>query len=200
MSSHAASVVAEPDPLVDRAMEHAATPEDLFKRHMTFVWRNLRRLGVPDASIEDAAQDVFLVVHRRWKSYSSGRAAVEGWLYGIVLHVAHNHRRSIRRRLACFVPWHNSGEHLVARGPTPSDALEQRENLAMFEAAVRRLSERKRAVFLLVDVEQCSVVEAAEALGINQNTAYWRLRAAREEFRKALAWCYTRAKKGWIEP
>ena len=41
------------------------TPRQLYDSHFAFVWRNLRRLGVPDGIIEDAAQDVFLVVHRR---------------------------------------------------------------------------------------------------------------------------------------
>ena len=43
----------------------------LHERHFGFVWRNLRRLGVPDAVAEDAAQDVFLVVHRRQSSYDA---------------------------------------------------------------------------------------------------------------------------------
>ena len=47
------------------------TPRQLYDSHFSFVWRNLRRLGVPDVILEDAAQDVFLVVHRRWNSFDS---------------------------------------------------------------------------------------------------------------------------------
>jgi hypothetical protein len=69
----------------------------LYERHFGFVWRNLRRLGVPEAVAEDAAQDVFLVVHRRQGSYDARWSRVETWLFGIVLRVARNHRRRLRR-------------------------------------------------------------------------------------------------------
>ena len=57
----------------------------------------------------------------------------------------------------------------------------------MLERLLDTLDDDKRAILVLVDVEQMSVPEAAEALGINLNTAYWRLRAARKRLDKALA-------------
>ena len=33
----------------------------VYEENVDFVWRNLRRLGVPDGHIEDACQDAFLV-------------------------------------------------------------------------------------------------------------------------------------------
>jgi RNA polymerase sigma-70 factor (ECF subfamily) len=57
----------------------------------------------------------------------------------------------------------------------------------MLERLLDTLDDDKRAILVLVDIEQLSVPEAAEALAINLNTAYWRLRAARKRLEKALA-------------
>ena len=48
------------------------------------------------------------------------------------------------------------------------------------------IDEEKRAVLLLVDVEELSVTEAADVLGVNLNTLYWRLRVARRALQRAL--------------
>lgn len=163
-------------------------PRELFDSHLPFVWRNLRRLGVPESLVEDAAQDVFLVVHRRWDTWQAERSALETWLFGIVLRVAHNHRRAQRRRLAWLLP---SQDHQIREAPSTADGpvehLFRREAVATFERAVEGIDPDKRAVFLMVDVEQMTVPEAARELDINLNTAYWRLRKARMAFRRALA-------------
>jgi RNA polymerase sigma-70 factor (ECF subfamily) len=163
-------------------------PHRLFDSHLPFVWRNLRRLGVPESLVEDAAQDVFLVVHRRWDSWQVERSTVETWLFGIVLRVAQNHRRAQRRRLAWLLPSHDR-EVQQAQSPAdgPAEHLARRESVAIFERALAMIEPDKRAVFLMTDVEEMTVPEAASALGINPNTAYWRLREARLAFRRALA-------------
>jgi RNA polymerase sigma-70 factor, ECF subfamily len=163
-------------------------PRRLYDSHLAFVWRSLRRLGVPESMIEDAAQDVFLVVHRRWNSFDARRSAVETWLFGIVLRVASTYRRTMKRRFAWLVPLpgHEVVTHEHSQHESATELIERREKVALFERALGRLDERKRAVFLLVELEQFPVPQAAQALRINVNTAYWRLREARLEFRKAL--------------
>ena len=59
---------------------------------------------------------------------------------------------------------------------------EQREQLRLLERVLDTLREDQRAVLVMVDIEQFTVPEAAEALGVNVNTAYWRLRKARQQF------------------
>ncbi len=180
--------VAPPPVLAAGPSEAACDPRQLFDSHLSYVWRNLRRLGVPDAQVEDAAQDVFLVVHRRWDTWDAGLSTVETWLFGIVLRVAHNYRRSQQRRLAWLLPAADPQtlQNAPALSDGPAELLDRREAAAVFERAVAQLDEPKRAVFLLVDVEQLPVPEAAAALQINLNTAYWRLRKARLTFRRAL--------------
>jgi RNA polymerase sigma-70 factor (ECF subfamily) len=177
----------------------ACDPRQLFDTHLPFVWRNLRRLGVPAAQVEDAAQDVFLVVHRRWATWNPELSTVETWLFGIVLRVASNYRRAQQRRLMWFLPAasRETVPDVPALADGPAEILAKREAAALFERTLAELDESKREVFLLVDVEQLAVPEAAAAIGINLNTAYWRLRRARLAFRRALARTRAREEALW---
>ncbi|MBL8945782.1 MAG: sigma-70 family RNA polymerase sigma factor, partial [Myxococcales bacterium] len=91
----------------------------IYREHVEFVWAVLRRLGVDEADVEDAAQDVFVVAHRRLGEFE-GRAAVRTWLYSIALRVASNRRRKHARRDALLqrmpraIP--EDLEELAARG------------------------------------------------------------------------------------
>jgi len=69
----------------------------IYRSHGAFVWRNLRRLGIPENMVEDVLQDVFMVVHRRLPEFA-GRSSLKTWLFGIVLRVVKTHRRSQKRR------------------------------------------------------------------------------------------------------
>jgi RNA polymerase sigma-70 factor (ECF subfamily) len=166
------------------------SPKELYGSHFSFVWRNLRRLGVSDIQLEDAAQDVFLVVHRRWDSYDARWSSVQTWLFGIVLRVSRDYRRSAWRRFFRFDPDTTAEEAMMracASGTLPDDAADARQAQALLQPVLEQLNEKKRAVFLMVDIEQMTVPEAAQVLAINPNTAYWRLKSAREEFQRALS-------------
>ena len=65
----------------------------------------------------------------------------------------------------------------------------------MLDALLESMDDEKREAFVLVELEEMSMPEVGEALGINVNTAYTRLRAARRQFEEALA--RHRAKSAW---
>src|SRR3954470_19167613 len=163
------------------------TPRQLYDSHFSFVWRNLRRLGVPPPIIEDGAQDVFLVVHRRWDSFDARWSSVETWLFGILMRVARNHRRSLRRRAWAIPSPGEVVEVVPSTAAGPAELVARREAVALLDRLLDALDEEKRAIIVLVDVEQLSVPQAAESLEVNLNTAYWRLRTARTQLRKSLA-------------
>lgn len=177
---------AEVHPLdtLEAAGEPAPRPSfaALYEEHFEFVWRNLRRLGVAAASLDDAAQDVFLVVHRRLPEFL-GRSSIRTWLFGILRRVAHDHRRSQSRR--------GSHEQIPAgvvdgaRGPL--EETERAEAVRLLDALLGKLDEDKRMVFVLAELEQMTAPEIAEALELNLNTVYSRLRAARRAFDEAVA-------------
>jgi RNA polymerase sigma-70 factor (ECF subfamily) len=152
----------------------------LYAEHFPFVWRCLMGHGVAESALDDAAQEVFLVVHRRLAGFR-GESAIRTWLYGIVRNVATNHRRSVRRRATAPLD-----ERLPSAKPGPDANAEDAEAAAFVARFVAALDDKKRDVFVLALVEELAVPEVAEMLGIPLNTAYTRLRAVRAEFRRAL--------------
>lgn len=155
--------------------------EAVYADHFPFVWRCLRALGIPDVALDDAAQDVFVVVHRRLPEFR-GESSLRTWLYGVVRNVAANQRRSERRKPAGGT----LRDDLECARPAPDEQLQDREAAAFVQAFVAELSDKKRDVFVLALLEQMSIPEVAAALGIPVNTAYTRLRDVRLEFQRAL--------------
>jgi len=176
---------AEPNPLPDERRQAAPSVgfAALYKSQLGFVWRNLRRLGVPEARLRDAAQDAFLVVYRRLREFE-GRGTLEAWLYSIVRRVAADHRRQIRRKDPGSP---EPAEELSNEGePDPEDQAARGEALRLLLRLLGELDDERRDIVILVDLEGMSVAEGATALGCNLNTAYSRLRAAREQMRAGL--------------
>jgi len=156
--------------------------EAVYAEHFPFVWRCLSALGVPRSVLDDAAQDVFVVVHRRLHTFA-GQSTLRTWLFGIVRNVAFNHRRSAVRK-GIQEPL---SEEMVARGPSPLESAEEAQAAAFVGKFLSALDRRKREVFVLAVLEEMTVPEVAEALGIPLNTAYTRLRRVRADFSRALA-------------
>lgn len=151
----------------------------VYRSNYDFVWRCVRRLGVPSARLDDATQEVFVIVHRRLRDYN-GRAPLRSWLFGILRKVAATQRRRAQRE-ACPP---DSG--LTAVPASPEDQFARQQAADWVERFLDRLDEEQRAVFVLAECEGVSVVETARTLGINANTAYSRLRLARRRFVRAV--------------
>jgi RNA polymerase sigma-70 factor (ECF subfamily) len=157
--------------------------KEVYDTYFAFVWKALRRLRVPDSSLKDAMQDVFLVVHRRLGEFE-GRAKVSTWLFGICLRVARDHRRLAHFRREVFDD-SNFASFADPKADTGAIA-EQRERLLVLDAALEALDARQRAVFVLFELEQMTGDQIAESLEIPLGTAYSRLRLARPAFKKAV--------------
>lgn len=152
--------------------------DEVYSAHIAFVWRVLRTFGVAEAQLEDAVQDVFVVVHRRLPEWE-GRAAITTWLFAIARRVASAHRRRVGS---------DRTEELVDEPPGTADtfaALSRAQASATVFSILQELDEDKRVVFALVELEQLSVPEVAKMLDVKLNTAYSRLRLARQAFELA---------------
>jgi RNA polymerase sigma-70 factor (ECF subfamily) len=150
--------------------------EQIYAAHASLVWRSLRRLGVPDAQLEDAAQDVFLVVHRRYGQFE-GRSELRTWIYGIAVRVAKDYRRAevrYARRLNRLADSLTSDNELAS---SPSAQTERREASQLLHAILASLPDETREVLVLVELEELTVREASAALGIRLRTCQRRLRA-----------------------
>jgi RNA polymerase sigma-70 factor (ECF subfamily) len=157
--------------------------DEVYAQHVRFVWRTVRSFGVAEAQLEDAVQDVFIVVHRRLAEFA-GRARIETWLFAIARRVAGAYRRTAMRKSD-----RNDAidDVVLAAADDTFAALSRAQAAAAVAAVLDTFDEDKRIVFTLVELEQMSVPDVAELLGINLNTAYSRLRLARRAFEAAVA-------------
>ncbi len=155
--------------------------EQIYEDYFEFAWTMLRRLGVRGVRLEDAVQELFIVVHRRIGEFA-GRSSLKTWLAAIAWRVASDERRlESRKGGAEPLP-----EDLPANDRDPHRAAVHAEALRLLEHLLGQLDDDKRAVFVLAELEQMSVPEIAEVLSVNLNTVYSRLRAARKAFDEAL--------------
>ena len=124
----------------------ALTFDEVYAQQVAFVWRVLRSLGVPPVQLEDAAQDVFVVVHRRLPAFE-GRSAVTTWLFGIIRKVAAKHRK---RGPVVTAPWSASR---ARRAADPFRDAARAEAAAQVAAILDRMDETSGSVFALVELE-----------------------------------------------
>ncbi|HVJ89406.1 MAG TPA: RNA polymerase sigma factor [Labilithrix sp.] len=162
--------------------------DTVYDTYAAFVWRSARRLGIPESSVEDVVQEVFLSVHRRLADFE-GRSQLRTWLFGILLHVVRTHRRTHRRKARFF---HGSApvtpESLALPEQQGPEVLTERAQAArILHHLLDALDHEKREIFVLVELEDFSVADAAQLLGMNVNTTHARLRAARKEFERLAA-------------
>jgi RNA polymerase sigma-70 factor, ECF subfamily len=161
----------------------------LYEQYFDFVWRSLRRLGVPVSALDDAAQEVFMVVHRRLPEFE-GRASLKTWLFGIALNVAQHVMRSAARRASERAP-----ETLTAPVSTPQEEFLRAEAVKLLYQVLDELDPDKRSVFVMAELEQMTASEISELSGLPLNTVYSRLRLARRDFEAALK--RYRARDAW---
>jgi len=156
---------------------------EVYDAHFAFVWRSLRRLGIPETGVQDAAQDVFLVVYRKLAEFEE-RSKLTTWLFRICLRVAKDYRRRahVRREVLDDAGIASSTDLQAdtARG------AERSEDLALFERALGGVDLDQRAVFILFEIEGMTGDAIAETLGIPLGTVYSRLRLAREAFKRSV--------------
>ncbi|MEY4579332.1 MAG: hypothetical protein RL701_4035 [Pseudomonadota bacterium] len=181
-------LVAPPKAQVSAALPYAAPAlAEVYEANFQYVFRCLRSLGVRSDMLDDALQDVFLVVQNKLAAFD-GRSQLRTWLYAIVLRVGRRYRALAAReqRQDCDAELSDGPSPATSHSAGANDAfersLEQKERWVLAQRALSTLDDDKREVFVLSQVEQMSAPEIAEIVGIPVNTVYSRLRAARLEF------------------
>jgi RNA polymerase sigma-70 factor (ECF subfamily) len=170
------SAVARSIPAADGRHDFTA----LYRAHFAYVFRTLRRLGVPPADLDDLVQEAFTVVLKRIGDYQPDRPA-RPWLFGIAFRIAAAHwRRRSRRIIEVASPPHLDAAEVDLCGPEASVADLQARALVL--EALEALDLDRRAVFVMHDIDELPAAAIAETLEIPLNTVYSRLRAARAKF------------------
>jgi RNA polymerase sigma-70 factor (ECF subfamily) len=156
---------------------------EIYDRYSRDVWRAVRRSLGDSADVEDVVHQMFLKLPQIAPSYD-GRASCKGWLCGIAVHLAMRHRRGagrFHRMLTSFT------QTLTGRAALdPERVAGGQQELAVLERALVELSDKKRAVFVLVELEGLTAEEAGRALEIPAATVRTRLFHARRELLEAL--------------
>ncbi len=148
----------------------------VFDREFDYVWTSLRRLGVPPRDLEDLTHDVFVEVFRNLHRYDPTRP-LRPWLFAFAFRFASDYRRLARHRVEV------QEEHPAASVDPPADeVVAARELRTLITTALESIDLVRRGVFILHELDAQPMVDIAETLGIPLNTAYSRLRVAREEF------------------
>lgn len=162
--------------LVRRCQEgDSAAWRELYDSHFDFAWRTARRLGLPDADVEDAVQDAFHVAWQHLGEFTWGRFST--WLYRIVANVV---AAKLRRQRVRDVFGSLLGKREALEGV--EERLEARHTLKTVERLLRKLSREKREAFALHEIEGLSHEQIAELTGARIETIRTRLFYARKEF------------------
>lgn len=153
----------------------------LHRRYYPVAAAFLRKLGVGERELEDVTQDVFLQVHKYLPRFRR-EAELSTWLYRLCITQARRARRHVRvtealLRMLSIVP----GEALVS-----STSLSEESARRRIEAALSKLSECERSVFVLYEMEGVSGKRIAEIVECPEATVFRRLHYARQTFRHAL--------------
>lgn len=154
--------------------------EQLYDAHFAFVWRCARRLGVPEAQLDDAVQDVYLVVHRHLATYRPDHSP-RAWLFSITRRVASDHRRRLRRKggLSELSPDAPGDDR-----DGPAAQAERNQASAIVRRFIAQLDDDHASVFVLSELEQMTAPEVAEILSIEPTRVYTRMRSSRNALRR----------------
>lgn len=163
---------------------HAAAPaavdtarlRELVDAQFDFVWRSLRRLGVPPGSVDDASQQVWITVSRRLAGVERGKE--RSFLFAVAMRIAANARRGVARRAETF----SEAPEVADPAPAPDDLLHRRRTRALVDEVLAAMPLDLRAAFVLFEIEELPAPEVAKVLAIPVGTVASRVRRARELF------------------
>ena len=165
-----------------------------YKQHANFVRRLVRRLDGQKSDSDDLVQEVFLVAHRKWPQLAgSPQVDPRSWLYGVAVRVLRHERRRRKLRAFLFFPSFGGERSPEERSREPRDEhspatlLERHEARATVHRLLDSLSENKRTVFVLFEIEGLSGQQIAGILRVPIQTVWNRLFHARKAFLKVLA-------------
>jgi len=154
---------------------------EMFNEHFDFVWRSVRRLGVPDPAVDDAAQEVFVVASRRLAVIERGKE--KSFLFGTAVRVASDARRARDRR-------REQGDDRLDQsrdgGPGVDELVDRKRARELLDDIIAGLPDDTRPVFVLHELEGMTMAEIASCLELPAGTVASRLRRGRAAFEDAI--------------
>jgi RNA polymerase sigma-70 factor (ECF subfamily) len=183
-SGHETAAGSDDDDIVEQVRGgNLAAFEVVMRRYNQRIYRVVRAILRDDDETVDVMQAAYLNAITHIEGFS-GRARFSTWLTRIAVHEALGRVR--RRKLTQPLAQDAEGSTMVSHAPGPEDQVSSNELRAFLERAVDALPETFRATFMLRSIENLSVAETAEVLGIPEETVKTRHHRARERLQSAL--------------
>ena len=173
-------LTAEPLPDLPRA-PRADRLKSAIVTHYELVWRVLRRLGVADAAVEDAAQQVLIVLSNRIDDVRIG--AERAFMVATATRVAADFRKKRARTPEDLDP--DALDAAPGLAPLADDALDRRRARRWLDVVLSEMPDELRPVFVLFELEDMTMATIAELLNLPPGTVASRLRRARANFEAA---------------
>lgn len=170
------------------------TADRIFREHAPRIFQLAKRMLGNDADAEDVTQDVLVQVIRKLDTFR-GDAAVGTWLHRVTVNAALTHRqkRATRQAREANDPMdrfledgHHAGP-VHSWGVDPERPVLEAEQHERIEAAVAKMPESYRDVYVLADIEQLPNAEIAGILGLSVAAVKSRLHRGRVWMRDELA-------------
>ncbi len=180
MLEHPLSLSSAGAPAVPRVDE--ARLRAIVDSNFDALWRFLRRLGVPESDVDDAIQEVILVLARRLDQVTLG--SERSFVLSTAFRIASDARRKLKRRREV------DDAPLAALSSSeldPEASAEQRRLSLLVGQVLEQLPLDLRAVFVLYELEDFTMAEIAKTLDLPPGTVASRLRRARETFERLAA-------------
>ena len=155
----------------------------LFKAHGPFLRSSVARLTGLGSHVDDIVQEAFVTAYRKRDDLPTGEHKMRAWLYRTARNHWLHHQRGTARRLGAL---DRAALEPAGSSPDPTENLEADDAVRLVQFGLNRIPEDAREVFVLVELEGLSSVDAAEILELNENTLRARLRRGRGVFREAI--------------
>jgi RNA polymerase sigma-70 factor (ECF subfamily) len=167
--------------------------EQIMRRHNRMLYRTARSILRDDGEAEDCLQSAYLLAYRSMATFA-GRSKLSTWLARIVINEALGRVRLSARRSGVThfdaAANHDDVEQasidVISEAPGPECEAMRRELGALIERRIDALPEVFRRVFILRAIEDLSVQETADLLGVPEATVRTRYFRARRLLRESL--------------
>ena len=166
--------------------------EAVFTLEVEFVATTLRRYGVPPADVDDAVQQVFLVIGRKLAAVVPG--SERGFLFRTAVHVAAHVRRALARKRENF----GDLPEIAYEQEDAEELLHTRRARERIGRVLERMSSDVRAVIVLHEIEHKTMLEISTVLGVPSGTVASRLRRGRALLHREIRRFESRASGGSI--
>ena len=167
-------------PQPEDSVDDAGWFDAAYRDHFDYVWHSVRRLGARSGDVEDLVHDIFVTLYHT-RARVDRRRALRPWIFGITARKLSDYRRQARFRREVAARAREPADP----APLPPELVDQRRKRALVLAALEELPYPQRVIFVMVELQGHSVVEASRALEEKENTLYSRLRLARKAFATA---------------